>query len=47
MSLWHLYRRIADGLATEFEVAEASTDGVLVVDDDGMEWRLVAQEWGQ
>jgi hypothetical protein len=44
MSLWHLYRRIADGLATEFQVAEANTDGILVVDHDGTEFWLTAKE---
>ena len=44
MSRWDLYRRIADGLATEFEVAEADTDGVVLVDRDGTEWWLTAKE---
>jgi hypothetical protein len=43
VSLWNLYRRIADGLATEFEVAEANTDGILIV-DDGVEFWLTAKE---
>ncbi len=44
MSLWNLYRRIADGLATEFEVAEAHDDGVLIVGRDGVEFWLTAKE---
>ena len=44
MSTWALYLRIADGLATEFETAEATPDGVLVVTSTGTEWLLVAQE---
>ncbi len=41
---WPLYLRIADGLAPEFQVVDASTDGVLVVDDDGVQWRVRAEE---
>jgi hypothetical protein len=41
---WPLYLRIADGLAPEFEVVGSGTDGVIVVDDDGREWRVTAEE---
>jgi len=44
MSLWNLYRRIADGLATEFEVAEVDTTGIRIVDADGTEFWLTAKE---
>jgi hypothetical protein len=44
VSLWDLYRRIADPLATEFEVAEAEADGVLLVDHDGTELWLTVKE---
>lgn len=42
--VWPLYCRIADGLAPEFEVVGAGVDGVFVVDDDGREWRIIAEE---
>jgi hypothetical protein len=39
-----VHLRIADGLAVEFEVVDSGTDGVVVVDDDGLQWRVTAEE---
>lgn len=44
MNCWPLYRRIESALTPEFEVVEASADGVLVIDDDGYQWLVTAKQ---
>jgi len=44
MMAWPLYLRIADALAPEFEVAEATDEGVLAVEYDGRQWQIKAEE---